>query len=250
MKKTIRITESHLKTLVRNVLLEQGQMNEYGRKGLWKPEWTEEDQTLAMYNALYGIEELGINKSQVANDVIGSSVDAFNQQTSNFTFLHTGQGLDREHKLQPIIYERYKDLPKAQFKKLCLDIIHYRLEHPEIAVTKKKLGEEIGSKREEIQKGRENALIAKGVDPYRIGKMKVIGSRPLNPPSEEEPASESMTSLKDQIRDFLKSVHDRILNITSVDETKPIADDIEFIIDYIESEKMIAENRKENPKSR
>jgi len=236
MKRKIRLTESQLHTIIKKVIREQ-ELDEYGRKGLWKPEWNEKDQMLAMYNSLYGIEELGVNKEETASDIIGTSLASFNQQTSNFDFLSGKGGLSRPHSLQSPVYEKYKDLPKPEFKSLCEKIVDERKRNPEIAVTKKRLGQEIGSKREEISKGREEGLKKAGIDPERIRKMKLISSKPLNLPGEEKP------TLKTQIIDYLKVIYNRIRDAASIDDIKSLADDVAFIIDYIESEQMIAEGK-------
>lgn len=228
MKRKIRLTESQFDKLLHYKVL-----REYGRKGLWKPEWNEEDQILAMYNSLYGIEELGLNKEQTANDIIGTSVASFNQQTSNFDFLSTGKGLDRPHSLQTPVYDKYKDYPKSKFKELALDIIHKRQENPEIAVSKKKLGNEIGSKRDEIGIARQQGLMGKGIDPKKVNKLKLIRSVPLNPPAEDEPKKPSE---KNQIRSFLSTIHDRMMNASSKEDFIKLADQLAFAIDYIDNE--------------
>lgn len=227
MKRKIRLTESQFDKVLHYKIL-----NEYGKKGRWKPEWYKEDQMLAMYNSFYGIQELGLNKEEVANNIIGSSIDSFNQQSSNFDFLDGRGGLDRESYKQEAVYKEYKNTPKQEFKKLCLDIIQRRLENPDPAATRYKLGQEIGNKREEIQKGREEGLKNKGVDINRIGKMKLTNSRPLNPPVEDEPQKPTE---KDQVRDFLKAMYDRMRNVKSQQEIDKLADELAFIIDYIDN---------------
>jgi hypothetical protein len=235
MKKTIRLTESQFDIVLKHKLLEQSDINERGRKGLWKSEWNEEDQMLAMYNSLYGIEELGINKEQAAEDIIGTSLASFNQQSSNFDFLSGKGGLDRPHEMQTAIYEKYKDTPKTEFKSLCSDIVYKRHENPENAVVKKKLGNEIGNKRDEIQKTREDALRNKGIDP---NKASLISSRPKDiPEPEDEPSTlQGHPTAKDEIRDFLKSMYDKVKNINTKEDAQGIASDLEFIMDYIDNE--------------
>jgi hypothetical protein len=225
MKKKIKLTESQFDVVLRYKIL-----NEYGKKGRWKPEWYKEDQMLAMYNSFYGIQELGMGKEEVANKIIGSSVDAFNQQSSNFDFLDGRGGLDRESYKQEEVYKEYKDVPKQEFKRICLDIIQKRIKNPDPAAERYKLGQEIGSKRDEIQKGREEGLKLAGVrDPKRA---KLIGSRPKNIPIEDEPKP----SEKEQIQNYLKSIHGRLQNINSKADAIVLANDLEFIIDYIDNE--------------
>lgn len=233
MGKKIRVSENQLQSVIKHKL------TEYGRKGLWKPEWEKEDQILAMYNALYGIEEFGMSKAEVAEKIIGTSVDSFNQQTSNFHFRHTGEGLDRPHPLQDQVYDEFKDMPKADFKRICQEIIDHRIENPPESVTKKQLGTEIGNKRDEIEKGRKDGFekIGKKFDPE---KHKLIGYREINPPIEDErPAT--VISTKEDVKSFLDDIINQINNAQSPEDVKSLADDIEFIREYIDAEWMVPE---------
>jgi hypothetical protein len=198
---------------------------------LWKSEWNEGDQMLAMYNSLYGIEDLGMgNKQEIAENIIGSSLASFNQQSSNFDFLSGKGGLDRPHSLQSPVWEKYKDLSKTEFKRLCLEIIQKRLENPEEAAVNKKLGQEIGSKRDEITKARREALIKAGVNP---DKQTMIGTRPKDLPVEDEP--EKPTE-KEQIQNFLRSIQDRLKNINTKEDAIILSNQLEFVIEYIDNE--------------
>jgi len=238
MKKKILLKESQLKPLIRLRLIE------YGQKGRWKPEWDKEDQMLAMYNALYGIEEFGINKQEVAEKIIGTSLASFNQQTANFDFQHTGQGLDRPHDLQTEVYEEFKDLPKEKFKEICRQIIDDRIENPPEAVTKKQIGGEIGSKRDQINQERMDALRKKGVsDPSRF---KIISSVPAEPTKDVEVEEE-----KENIRQFISDLLDRLDSAETKDEISSLSTDVEFLKDYLDNEmvddeevEMVAEVRK------
>lgn len=241
MKKKIILTEAQFKKVLHYKIL-----NEYGQKGKWKAEWSEQDQLLAMYNHLYGIEDLGINKAELMDKIIGSSIGALNQQTANFRSLYTDrrEGLHRESNPQNAVFEKYKNLSRQELKKICLDIIQERLENPDIAVTKKKLGQEIGDKRDEIAAGRKEGLIKAGIDPKKVGTMKLIGSKLLNPPAPDDdedivskPGPEGMKRTeKEQIQDYLKSIHDRLKNAVSKEDTAALADELEFVMDYIDSE--------------
>jgi len=233
MKKRILLRESQLKPLIRLRLIE------YGQKGRWKPEWDKGDQILAMYNSLYGIEEFGMSKKDVAEKIIGTSLASFNQQTSNFDFQHTGEGLDRPHDLQSEVYQEFKDVPKEKFKEICKQIIDRRLETPPEAVTKKEIGGEIGNKRDEIEKERMDALRKKGItDPSRF---KLISSVPADPVPDEIPSVMKVTS-KEEVKDFLSNLINRITNAESKEDIQKLAHDVEFIKDYIDSEWMDAES--------
>ena len=235
MFKRIRITESQIDSVIRSRIL-----NELGgQKGLWKEEWDKEDQMLAMYNSLYGIEELGMSKQEVAEKIIGSSLGSLAQQTSNFDFRHTGKGLGRPSPFQDEIYAEFKDMPREEFKQICQQIIDHRLENPPEAVTKKEIGSKIGDKRDSIEKERADALRNKGIkDPSRF---KLVSSRPADIPNDEEgdvePSSEipNPTS-KDEIKDFLSKLIDRLSNAESKEEIQNLVGDLNFLNDYIDSE--------------
>jgi len=243
MGKKIRLSGKQLRSVVTSRML-----LEYGRKGQWKPEWTKEDQILAMFNDMYGLETLGMTKQDVAENIIGSSLDALNQQTANFKFLRTGEGLNRPHPLQTKVYEEYKDLGVNEFKKIALGIVQEKTENPDKAVVNKQLGKEIGDKRDATEKGREEALRKIGKDP---SKMKLISSKPADIPDEggndSEPSMETPTA-KEDVKDFLTSLINRLQTAQTPEEIEKLTDDVVFIRDYIndewtdgEDERMIAE---------
>lgn len=244
MGKKIRLTESQMKSVVT-----QRMLNEYGRKGAWKPEWNEQDQILAMFNSMYGLETLGMSKQDVAEQIIGTSLASLNQQTSNFDYLRTGAGLDRPNEMQTKVFEQYKDLKVNEFKKLAMDIVKDRVENPEEAAVNKQLGKEIGDKRDETERGREEALRKLGKDP---SKMKLISSKPADVPNDTEgdsdPSSVLRPSAKEDVKDFLTSLVNRLKDPQSSEDLAKLADDVMFIKDYIndewvdgDDEQMIAE---------
>lgn len=235
MGKKIRLSEEQF-----NVLLDYRLIKEYGVKGKWKEEWNPEDQMLAMYNSFYGIEELGLSKNDVAENIIGTSVDSFNQQSSNFDFLDGRGGLDRESHKQTSVYEKYKNVPKYEFKKLCLDIIQKRIENPESAAIKKKLGAEIANKREEIAKERERGLLGAGISKEKIPKMTLIKSNPLNPPAEDDTNDINRVSddyqFKEDIKSYLVPIISRMKAVKTLTDVNKLVVDLEFIVDYIDNE--------------
>lgn len=238
MGKKIRVTESQLRQVVKSRMLQ-----EYGRKGAWKPEWNKNDQILAMFNSMYGLETLGMSKKDVAENIIGTSLASLNQQTSNFDYLRTGVGLDRPHELQTEVYEEYKDLNINDFKKIAMEIVKERVENPEEAVVGRKKGLEIQRKEDDTKKGREDALRKLGKDP---SKMKLISSKP-----KEFESPEYRPSSKNDVKDFLTSLLNQIKSAKTPEDLQKLADDVIFIRDYIddewieaEDEKMIAEVKK------
>jgi hypothetical protein len=256
MSRKIWIRESQLMSMIYDVLMEQNELDEYGRRGRWKPEWHEEDQLLAMYNYLYGVEELGLNKQEIMDKIIGSSVDAFNQQTNNFESLYTNRerGQHRESNPQNYVYGKYKHLSKSELKSICLNIIQDRLANPDIAVIKKKLGQEIGDKRDEIARGREEGLLKAGVPKEKIPNMTLIRSNPLIPPSEDEENDEEKNGdymFKEDIKSYLVPIISRMKAVKTRDDINKLVTDLQFIVDYIDDElgetnskKMVSEIRR------
>ena len=247
MSKSIILTEKQIKTIIENTIDDQSELDEYGVKGMTKDDtylWDEGDQTLAMYNAEYGIEDLHITKEDVVNEIIGSTVGSLGKQTSNFNFLAGRGGLDRPNKMQSLVYEKFKGIDKNDFRRICLKLIEDRYQNPTERVKKRKLGKLIGGKRENIVKTREDLLRDKGVNPNHTT---MIGQRPKYDPvvddEPEEPMDSKKLTPKDEVRSYLKQVYDKIIN-----NNPELADDIQFISDYIDSElvdkQMVAEIRK------
>lgn len=237
MKKIIKLKGSDLKTIIKRVLNEETDLDEYGIKGMRKDDtylWDDGDQMLAMYNAEYGIEDLHITKQDVVNEIIGSTVGSLAKQTSNFNFLAGRGGLDRPNKMQSLVYEKFKGVDKNDFRRICLKLIEDRYQNPTERVKKRKLGKVVGGHREDIVKSREDALRDQGVNPAHAT---MIGQRPkfdpvVDEPDEiEVPQSPRKNTPKDEIGDFLRKMYAKVV------ETNPeLADDIQFISDYIDSE--------------
>ncbi len=252
MVKKIRLNESMLYKIIKDILNEVNVSKKPRTRGLWKSEWSVEDQTLAMYNYLYGIEDLGISKEDVAEKIIGTSVASFNMQTANFLSLFTGKslGLDRDSKLQTYVYDKYKFVPKNEFRKVCVDIIKKRIENPDVAVTKKQLGAEIGNKRDEIRNSRIQGLINKGIPLEKAIKMVdsgLISSKPKNEPIDEPDESDNISTntpvnmnddykFKEDIKSYLTPIISRLKTVKTLTDVNKLVVDLEFIIDYIDNE--------------
>jgi hypothetical protein len=233
MGKILKLTESQMKLVVDDII------NEGGQRGKWKESWTPEDQALAMYNSVYGIEDLGFSKKEVAEKVIGSSVGSLVQQSLNFDFLDGKiSTYDRDHKLQPEIYNRFKGIPHQDFKNYCLDIIERRFKNPEESVTKMQLGRQIGDKRDEITTGREDGLRKLGVDPKNF---KIKSVRPKFEPSDDEPEMDSdiiqnEKPQKNDIQQYLESMHSLAIQMKKSGDLSGIdklIDDLEYLDEYL-----------------
>lgn len=238
-RQVVKLTEEQIKMVFQTMVNEQTEIDEYGVKGMRKDDtdlWDEGDQMLAMYNAEYGIEELGISKLEAVRDIIGTTIGSLAKQTSNFNYLAGRGGLDRPNKMQTFVYNKFKGIEKNTFKKACIDLIEHRLENPTERVMKRKLASEIGNKRDEASSEREEKLRKAGVDPR---KAIMIGQRPKYEPSPEdndetnieEPMNPQRSTPKDEIKSFLRQMYDKFAN-----ENPELADDIQFISDYIDSE--------------
>jgi hypothetical protein len=243
MKKVFRISESQLKTII------EQEISEVGRRGAYKEEWNEDDQTLAFFNARYGVEELGFTLKEIAENVIGTSIGSLQKQTANFKYLMGFSGLDRPNKMQTEIYNKYKTLGRQEFKNLCLDIIENNANNPEKQKSTLKLGRQIGKKRESINKERLDALskTLKGRDSSRFT---LIGSRLKREPNGEQEDENGLdvdneVSTKqpktpiDDVREFLSILSDTVQKIKSSGELSmldALSDDIDFIKDFIDTE--------------
>lgn len=237
-KQVVILSEEQIKIVLESMVDEQIDIDEYGVKGMRNDDtdlWDEGDQMLAMYNAEYGIEELGISKSEVVREIIGTTIGSLAKQTSNFNYLAGRGGLDRPNKMQTFVYNKFKGIDKKLFKKVCLDLIEHRLENPTQRVTKRKLGTEIGSKRDEASNERKEKLRIAGVNPDRAT---MIGQKPKYEPSPEEdeispevPTAPQKSTPKDEIKSYIKQIYDKFA------ESNPdLADDLQFLSDYIDSE--------------
>ena len=73
----------------------------------------------------------------------------------------------------------------------------------------------------------------KGVNPDRAT---LIGSRVKNFQDEDVPENEPEDiTEKERIRDFIKSISERMRSINSKSELNKLADDLDFVIEYIDS---------------
>lgn len=244
MKKVIKLKESDLKNFISKILLE--------KKIFYKRVWDKEDQILAMFNSRFGVRELGVTSSYVANNVIGTTTNSFNLSTLNFDSMDGKVGLKNYNKINrkpleilPVqlkVHEEFKDVPKEEFKKICLNIIKEKEKIPNNYT----IGQEIGSKRDQIDKEREDALIRAGKDPKKFNLVKSEPAFTPNPDEyeddeEDEPTNEptnepintptSKKTSKDEIHDFLLQLFTKAKN-----SNPDLADDIQFITDYIDSE--------------
>lgn len=244
--KKIRITESQLK------YVKQSYLNE-GKRVFYKREWDKEDQILAMFNSRYGVAELGFTEEYIANNVIGTSKSSFIMSSANFNSLDGDTGLKNYYKtdrkpedilpIQIQVHEELKNISREKFKSICLHIIDKKENDPN-NVNKFTLGNDVGKHREDIVNTREKLLRDKGHDPK---KVKMIGQRPKFDPvvddEPEVPQSPIRKTPKDEVKSYLKQMYDKF-----VESNPELADDIQFITDYIDSElvdkEMLSEIRK------
>jgi len=253
--KKIKVTESQIKRIVNT--LTESELKEYGTPGLYKKQWTEDDQVIAFYIAKFGEEifkrTTGFTLNDVATDVIGTSPDSLKHQIANFKSLMDGgkSGLNRPHYLQTDVFNQYSDYSVKDMKEIISNAVIDAM-GDEDRLNKYKAGKEIGDKRDQIEKDREKLLKQKGWN-YNPAKMKVTRSVPKDEldkeyePSFTEPSSDTI--------DFLKSMINSIDNIKETNDLSKldnIKDDLMFMIDYMKSElgteKMVSEMKRRTKK--
>jgi hypothetical protein len=234
MKKII-LNKDQLKRIVKDTSY-KSLINEYGQKGKWKSKWDRDDAILSLYNSLFGIERLGISKEDLAQNIIGSSVAALNQQTSNFDFLDGRGGLDRKNELQTAVYNQYGKESEQKLRKMCLAIIDQRENHPKGLIKQGIEGDIIGNQMDDIRKAREKELLKKGKDP---SKFKFHNRRPLNPPvvdDDEYPSDEEHIEPLPPTIDTVKNNKEHILDF--VDEIREYVNQSDFdvvkMIEYLD----------------
>jgi hypothetical protein len=227
----LKLTESQMKLVINSVI------NEGGKRGQYKEVWNFDDQTLAMYNSRFSIEDLGISKDEVAEVIIGSSVGSFVQQSSNFDYLDGKNGLDRPNETQTAVFEKYKGYPQSDLKTVCLNILDERLENPEESVTKMKIAKEIGMKRDERARSREDAIRKSGRDPKKLKLLKIHDTeRELDPDDDSENASIiDNPSQKNDIQQHIEKMYNIAMKIKSTGDISGIDDlisNLEFLDEY------------------
>ena len=233
MGRTVRISETQIKTIITRIINEGTEINEYGGRGKDEHKWDEEDQTLAMFNSRFGIKELDMTEKEIAVNVIDTTVGSLAKQTLNFDFLDGKNGLNRPNEMQNQVYMKYKGLSKNELKQICQKIIENRLNSPKDSIVKKRLGNEIGTKRDTIHNDRMEKLRAAGVKhPERaimVGQDYVKNNnddtsdiKPIVP--EKEPMTR-----KKEVQDYLSHIYSELNRLGLLS----LADEVEEINNYI-----------------
>lgn len=137
-------------------------------RGVWKDKWEKDDLILTYYYSVYGTRGLGLSERELAQDIIGSSLNSLKMQSSNFDFLKGYTGLDRPHTIQSEVFNEFHGSSQDELRKICLNIIN-------------KKGGESGKifqdkiRQRNMKKELDKEFIKRGFDPK---KMKSLGVRP------------------------------------------------------------------------
>lgn len=173
-----KLTEEQLYNLIdiiREDVKNQESKNE-GR-GIWRDKWDKDDLILTYYFSTYGTKGLGLTDRELAQDVIGSSLNSLKMQASNYDHLKGLTGLDRPHSTQTEIYNEFHDKTQGELMKICRNIIDKK-GGGDGKVFQDKI------RQRNMKKDLDNELVKRGFDPK---KMKSLGKRPTLQSMLEEP---------------------------------------------------------------
>jgi len=142
--------------------------------------WNREDTIITLYYTKYGVRNLPVrDEKELAETVIGSSLDSLKMQSSNVNFVlgKTSGTLKCFSKLQKQIVEEFKSKSESEISAVALDIIASD-ERKSLVTERNKIREEV-RKEDKIkeEKKKLDAIFRKmGKDPE---KMRSIGVRPV-----------------------------------------------------------------------
>ena len=146
-------------------------------RGIWKDKWEKDDLILTYYFSTYGTKGLGLTDRELAQDIIGSSLNSLKMQASNYDHLKGLTGLDRPHSTQTEVYDEFHDKTQGELMKICRNIIDKK-GGGDGKVFQDKI------RQRNMKKDLDNELAKRGFDPK---KMKSLGTRPTLQSMLEEP---------------------------------------------------------------
>ena len=155
----------------------------------WSKEhkWNKEDTIITLYFYKFGIRHLPVKSEQeLAETVIGSTLDSLKMQSSNVAYVITQKGLDCPSKVQKEVVEEYNKFTEKELKDEVLRILSDGDRSVIVTERIKILKEKMVEDKKKDEKKKLDAIFRKmGKDP---SKMKFVGSRPLdsNPPIVDE----------------------------------------------------------------
>lgn len=88
-----------------------------------KHSWTEDDDIIALYLYKFKGEENIPNSYEDIANFRGFTVNSLKSAFANFKAIDTGKGLLHYAKHQKSAYEKYKDMPKTELRRLVIDIL-------------------------------------------------------------------------------------------------------------------------------
>ena len=140
--------------------------------------WDRDDTVITLYFTKHGTKHLPVkDEKELAETVIGSSIDSLKMQSSNVNFVlgKTHGTLNCFSKLQKEVVEEFKTMPESELRNVVLDIIG-DTDRKVVVDERIKIREEIKKEeREKEEKKKLDAIFRKmGKDPSR---MRSIGVR-------------------------------------------------------------------------
>lgn len=139
--------------------------------------WNKEDTIVTLYYQKYGIRHLPVkDDKELAETIIGSSLDSLRMQSANVQFILEKTGLDCPSKLQKEIVEDYDKMRESDLRNEVLSIIKNSERLIVVAERIKLRQEKEKEDKKKDDKKKLDAIFRKmGKDP---AKMRFIGSRP------------------------------------------------------------------------
>ena len=141
--------------------------------------WDREDTIISLYFYKFGVKHLfPIVKDEIelAENIIGSSVDSLRMQSANIGYVITKRGLDCPSKLQESIVEEFNGVSENDLREEVIQIIENSDRKNVVSERIRIRKEQILLNKEKEKKKELDAIFKKmGKD---SSKMKFIGSRP------------------------------------------------------------------------
>jgi len=149
MKRVIRINESQLDYVIKNLIIKEHRLLREGTRGMAKPiedkyhpHWDEEDTILSWYCAKYGnhlSQAFGLGQTkenekyeidplaELANYYIGTSKFSLTQQMGNLRFVAgMPNGLKSASNLQKKVVHDYSHMKEEELREVCQNILDKR----------------------------------------------------------------------------------------------------------------------------
>jgi hypothetical protein len=139
--------------------------------------WNKDDTIITLYYYKFGIRRLPVKTdSELAETIIGSSLDSLRMQSANVSYIISKKGLDCPSKLQKDIVEEYDKMGETDLRNEVLQIIGNTDRVVIVAERIQILKEKEKENKKKDEKKKLDIMFRKmGKDP---SKMRSIGIRP------------------------------------------------------------------------